>query len=174
MEYMPFSTFYSHMNNAEAFRQLVWDHWDKFLAAPGSSHNHQAWERGYFDHVTETLNIAWWLYMTSPRKLPFELGAALEVMFLHDIEKPFASELKAANAYSKAERKAFRADLIQKYGIELTSEQENALRYVEGVPDSEYAAGKRTMNELAGFCHCCDIFSARVWHDKGRRGTWDE
>jgi len=41
-------------------------------------------------------------------------------------------------------------------------------QYVEGVPDSEYTPGERTMGELAAFCHCCDIISARLWHDKGR------
>jgi len=141
----------------------------KFRVAKGSSHNHQAWEGGYLDHIAETMNIACQLYRTlsSLRKLPFTLGEALEVMFLHDIEKPFAEELKAGGRYTKAARKGFRADMIDKYEIDLTPAQENALRYVEGVPDLEYTPGERLMGELASFCHCCDILSARLWHDKG-------
>jgi hypothetical protein len=147
---------------------IVRDNQELFLKAQGSSNNHQAWEGGYLDHVAEVMNIACQLYRAlSVRKLPFTLAEALEVMFLHDIEKPFAKELKAAGTYSKADRKQFRAEMIKEYGIKLTSEQENALRYVEGVPDSEYTPGERTMGELAAFCHCCDILSARLWHDKG-------
>jgi hypothetical protein len=148
--------------------KIINEHWATVAVAHGSSHNHQAWKGGYLDHVAETMNIACQLYRTlSLRKLPFYLHEALEVMFLHDIEKPFADELKAAGKYTKADRKQFRTDTIQKYEIKLTPAQENALRYVEGVPDSEYTPGERTMGELAAFCHCCDILSARLWHDKG-------
>jgi hypothetical protein len=148
---------------------IVRDNNELFRVAPGSSHNHQAWEGGYIDHVTETMNIACQLYRTlNVRRLPFSLSAALEVMFLHDIEKPFAERLKAEERYTKAARKGFRADMIHQYGIRLTAEQENALRYVEGVPDCEYTPGERTMGELAAFVHCCDILSARLWHDKGK------
>jgi hypothetical protein len=154
--------------NHRSFWRIISEHWIPIASAPGSSHNHQAWKGGYNDHVTETMNIACQLYRTlSLRKLPFHLHEALEVMFLHDIEKPFAKELKAAGKYTKADRKRFRTDTIEKYKIKLTPEQENALRYVEGVPDSEYTPGERTMGELAAFCHCCDILSARLWHDKG-------
>ncbi len=70
---------------------IVRDNQERFTKAAGSSHNHQAWEGGYLDHVTEVMNLACQLYKTlnSLRKLPFELQEALEVMFLHDIEKPF-------------------------------------------------------------------------------------
>jgi hypothetical protein len=157
---------------------IVRDNQERFASACGSSHNHQAWPGGYFDHVAEVMNLACQLYRTlsSLRKLPFALHEALEVMFLHDIEKPFKDgktlvwETKLGTMTVEAvkeNRKKFRADIIQKYNIKLTPEQENALRYVEGVPDSEYTPGERTMGELAAFCHCCDILSARLWHDKG-------
>jgi hypothetical protein len=154
---------------------IVRDNQERFTSACGSSHNHQAWPGGYFDHVSEVMNLACQLYHTlsSLRRLPFALHEVLEVMFLHDIEKPFKEggfliDCKGnAVEATKANRKALRADLIAKYGIKLTPEQENALRYVEGVPDSEYTPGERTMGELAAFCHCCDILSARLWHDKG-------
>lgn len=174
MEYLQLDDFYALMPHGNELKKLVADYSEKIAAAPGSSHNHQAWAGGFIDHTTETLNIAWWLYRTSPRPFPFELPHALEVMFLHDIEKPFSADLKLAGKYSKPDRRAFRAAVITDRKINLTPEQWNALRYVEGVPDSEYTPGERTMGELAAFCHCCDILSARLWHDKGRMGSWDE
>ena len=74
--------------------------------------------------------------------------------------------------WTKEDRRLFREGLIDRYGVRLTPEQQNALRYVEGVPDKEYTPGERTMGELAGFCHCCDVLSARTWHDRGRERTW--
>lgn len=156
--------------NYEAFQRLLNDHHRLFETAPGSSHNHQAWPGGYLDHVSETMNIANWLYNSCPRKYPFALSQALEVMFLHDLEKPW--KYNGAALTTKEERKAFRALKIQEYGIQLTDEQENALRYVEGVRDSEYSPGDRVMKEMAAFCHCCDVLSARVWHDKGDERKW--
>jgi hypothetical protein len=73
---------------------------------------------------------------------------------------------------TKEDRRAFRDGLIEEYGIMLCDAQKNALRYVEGVPDSEYTPGERTMGELAAFCHCCDILSARLWHDWGIEHSW--
>ena len=58
-------------NAALQFQKLLKDHAEKFEIARGSSHNHQAWDGGYLDHVVETLNIAFWLVTTSPRPLPF-------------------------------------------------------------------------------------------------------
>jgi hypothetical protein len=171
------------------FRRILADHKGLFEKAQGSSHNHQAWPGGYLDHVVETMNIAWWLASSSPRDYPFSVFEALEVMFLHDIEKPWLQSPEAPSPagsfkeyaassygglYTKEVRRHFRATLISHYGIKLTPEQENALKYVEGVPDSEYTPGERTMGELATFCHCCDILSARLWHDKGRGRSWNE
>jgi hypothetical protein len=160
--------------NHRKFSQILHDYKTQIAEGFGSSHNHQAWEGGYLDHVVETLNIACQLYsmLNEKRKLPFGLHDVLEVMFLHDIEKPFkvGDKLLFEGKFlpaSKDNRKALRSLLIQKYGIILTPEQENALRYVEGVPDSEYTPGERTMGKLAAVCHTCDILSARLWHDKG-------
>lgn len=94
------------------------------------------------------------------RPMPFELHEALLVLFLHDIEKPWKRELQFSN---KSARKLFRDQIIQNYGIELTEAQRNALMYVEGEGD-DYSSERRTMNELAAFCHMCDVASARIWH----------
>jgi hypothetical protein len=174
------------VSNRKAIIKLLEKYYKNFSAARGSSHNHQDWEGGYLDHVVETMNIACQLYyrFNTIRGLPFVLADALLVLFLHDLEKPFkhgkiltlcdcGAECSCPTIpATKENRKEFRANLIKTYGITLSPEQENALRYVEGVPDSEYTPGERTMGELAAFCHCCDILSARLWYDRGREQAW--
>jgi hypothetical protein len=194
--------------------KLLDDHRERIYEAKGSSNNHQAWEGGYLDHVVETMNIACqqYVWMSGARPLPFSLGQALAVMFLHDIEKPWKHSKIRKNPdecvcghllrdhwetkgnacivcqtaekpclqfvsidppvlmSSKQDRKNFRRNIIVEYGIELTDAQWNALAYVEGVPDSEYTPGERTMGELAAFCYCCDIISARLWWNEGTKG----
>jgi hypothetical protein len=144
------------------------DHYQRLSVAPGSSHNHQAWIGGYLDHVLETMNIAYWLYVSCPRKFSFPLNDALVVLFLHDIEKPWKADMKFKD---KEARRKFRDEMITLYQIILTDEQKNALRYVEGEGD-DYSPKGRIMNEMAGFCHACDVLSARTWHDKGQERKW--
>ena len=133
--------------------------------ARGSNANHQAWEGGYIDHVTEVMNFAVHLFsmMNALRPLPFNLSDALLVLFLNDIEKPW--KYSGEPMADKNERRTFREKLIRDSGFCLTSVQENALRYVEGEGD-DYLNSRRVMNELAAFCHMCDAASARVWHDR--------
>ena len=52
---------------------------------------------------------------------------------------------------------------ILEYGLVLTPAQENALKYVEG-EHNDYTNKQRLMNELAAFCHLCDVTSARIFH----------
>jgi hypothetical protein len=142
---------------------------DMFKNAAGSSHNHQAWEGGYFDHVVETMNIACWLYETSPRVLPFTLTDALTVLFLHDLEKPF-KEIVGSTWKTKDDRRDFRETLIQQNQIPLTAEQKNALLYV--MFPLHYSGTERKMKPLAAFCHTCDILSARLWWNRGKEHAW--
>lgn len=165
-----------------AYQRICDENHRLFETAAGSSHNHQAWKGGYMAHLLEVLNIACQQYnwMSRARKLPFTLADALQVLFLHDIEKPWKYADRAADTplgggfwtlplKTKADRKNFRTAVIQHYGLShLTAEQDNALEYVEGVRDADYTPGERTMGELAAFCHSCDILSARMWHDKGK------
>ena|SRR3989338_4492030 len=74
---------------------------------------------------------------------------------------------------TKADAHAFRLKKLKKYGIELLPEQQNALKYVEG-EHNDYTNQRRVMNELAMFCHMCDEWSARGWHDHPRaeNETW--
>jgi len=119
------------------------------------------------------MNLAVLFYerLGSVRPLPFSLSDALLVVFLHDLEKPWKYQIGSDGhitkdtSMTKEERKGFRARKIREYGIELTQEHENALRYIEGIPDSEYTPGARIMGPLAAFCHLCDITSARIWFE---------
>lgn len=134
-----------------------------FYTAKGSSHKHHNWEGGYIDHVTECLNIAITLFesLNTFRTLPFSLEDALIVLFLHDVEKPFLySGLKKFN--DRSERAEYRNTLIYIHNIQLTTEQEVALKYVEG-EGQDYHPTQRMMNELGAFCHSCDVLSARLW-----------
>ncbi len=192
-------------------REFATDYYEVLSKAPGSSHNHQAWEGGYLHHVTETMNIACQLFNTlnQLRPLPFKVENALVVMYLHDIEKPFKDNPDVLTPLGiswkqycdetetkhwcdiedgsrkaqplhyrhppinwKAVRRQFRTDIIVHLGIELMKEQWAALEYVEG--EHDYSPGKRSMNELGAFCHCCDILSARLWHDKGNGKSWED
>lgn len=135
---------------------------ERFVHARGSSYNHQAFDGGYLEHVKQVMNIAIELYtpLSNLSALPFTLHEALLVLWLHDIEKPWKVDHSFAN---KLSRKLFREAKIVEYGFTLTKEQEAALSYVEGELD-DYRPDKRVMNEMAAFCHMCDIASARIYH----------
>lgn len=172
---------------SQNYERIYGENFQLFEKSAGSSHNHQAWEGGYMAHLLEVLNIACQQHnwMSRARKLPFKLSDALQVLYLHDIEKPWkfatgrgdehvqdavtaTQHYRSLPTKTKEERVAFREAVIAHYRIELTDEQKNALKYVEGVRDKDYSPGERTMGELAAFCHTCDLLSARMWHDKGK------
>jgi hypothetical protein len=157
--------------------RILADNKELFQTVQGSSHNHQAWPGGYFDHIQETMNIAILLYgsMSQLRALPFELSDALLVNFFHDIEKPWKYEIgEDGKLYYREDLRdkdaqlIFRTKKLHEYGIKLTDEQENAMRYVEGEFD-DYSNEKRMMGPLAAFCHMCDVASARIWFDQPRQ-----
>jgi len=162
----------SEPNRSICARILI-DNKQLFQKVQGASHNHQAWPGGYFDHVQEVMNIAVVLYqqMNALRPLPFTLSDALLVMFLHDIEKPWKYEIGADGKMkykdsmkTKTEFREFRNKKLAEYGIALTAEQENGMKYVEG-EHNDYTNLRRVMGELAAFCHLCDVTSARIWHN---------
>jgi hypothetical protein len=163
-------------HNQHACLQIVEDHLEKILTAPGSRQNHQAWEGGYIGHLAEVFRIGQHILDLYPeRKPPFDRGDFFLVMFLHDIEKVFAYDIDEDGTIfvndelsPKPAKKEFRADIIIKYGIVLTKLHEDALRYVEGVRDSDYTPNARTMDELAALCNSADTLSARMWHDYPR------
>jgi hypothetical protein len=153
-----------------AFQQLLAQHDALFRAARGSSHNHQAWAGGYADHVREVMNIAVALYdaLGQLRSLPFSLSDALVVLFVHDLEKPWAYE-EVGGAWRRREglkenAHAFRLAKLAEAGVRLPEELERAVFFVEG-EGSHYTNRSRGMSPLAAFCHMCDTASARLWHD---------
>ena len=112
---------------------------DLFSKVQGSTNNHQAWEGGYLDHITEVMNIACLLYhsLNNARKLPFSLSDSLFILYLHDIEKPLRFESSGDGSWknkdsleTKEQKQDFRERKLREYGIILTEEQENALKYV--------------------------------------------
>lgn len=153
-----------------AFRRLMAEYGELFKSARGSSHNHQAWAGGYADHVREVMNTAVVLYdaLTQLRPLPFSLSDALVVLFVHDLEKPWAYE-EAGGTWRRREglkddAHPFRLGRLAEAGVTLPEELERAVYFVEG-EKGHYSNRERAMSPLAALCHMCDVASARLWHD---------
>jgi hypothetical protein len=153
-----------------ALERLLADHDELFRSARGSSHNHQAWTGGYADHIREVMNLAVVLHAAfgQLRPLPFSLSDALVVLFVHDLEKPWAYEKVEGTWRRRAGLKenahAFRLAKLAEAGVTLAPELEQAVLFVEG-EGSHYNNRARGMSPLAAFCHMCDVTSARLWHD---------
>lgn len=157
----------------EICQKILEDNRKLFQTVQGASNNHQAWPGGYQDHVQEAMNLAIVFYekMNSLRPLPFSLSDALLVLFLHDLEKPWKYEIGEdgkvkykESMKTKTEFREFRNRKLKEYGLVLTEDQENGMKYVEG-EHNDYTNKRRVMGSLAAFCHLCDVTSARVWHD---------
>lgn len=158
--------------NRQGCIRFLHEHRLLFETVQGSTHNHQNWPGGYIDHVCEVMNIAVVLYpiMHRARQLPFSLSDALLALYWHDAEKLERFELgpdgelrNKPHLDSKAHHHNHRLMKIIGYGITLTQEQENAIRYAEGEL-MDYSSRQRVMGPLAAFCHMCDVASARIWH----------
>jgi hypothetical protein len=164
-----------------AFERLLAQNPDCFEKARGSSYNHQAWSGGYLDHVQEVMNLAIVFYdaLNPCRSLPFPLSDALIVLFVHDLEKPWAYEEVAGKWQRKPGLKqnahALRLEKLKEVGITLPQDLENAVLFVEG-EGQHYNNHTRTMSPLAAFCHLCDVTSARLWYDfpKTQDDPWQE
>lgn len=166
----------------DALYDLYEEYGALFHYAKGSSHNHQAWPGGYADHIAECLRINRLLYpvMYEFRPLPFTMASADICLFFHDIEKPFKygpddhpealewKEFMAPTWRNPVEvQNAILRDLLQRFHITLTSEEENALRFAHG-EGSAHRKDKRAAGPLAAHVHHCDNISARIWHDQGK------
>lgn len=154
-----------------------------FQTVQGSTNNHQNWPGGYFDHVQEIMNIAILLYekLSTARPLPFSLSDLLLIVYLHDLEKPWKYELHEdgqlyhkASMQKKEDHQHFRMKKLTEYGIKLTPEQENGLKYAEGELN-DYTNRKRMMGPLACVVHMSDVCSARLWfdHPMEHNDPWD-
>lgn len=162
--------------------RFVYDLQDAFTAAPGSGHNHQAWPGGYADHLDEVFGIAAFFYracIDTTRQLAFSLDDVLLVLFLHDLEKPFKRVDKEVldgipQQYLEllTDPHALQERVAADYDLALSDEQRTALRYIHGIPDEEYSKDDRVTNQLGAFCHICDYWSARGWHDQPKQGGY--
>lgn len=144
-----------------------------FQTVQGSTNNHQNWPGGYFDHVQEIMNIAILLYekLSSARPLPFSLSDLLLIVYLHDLEKPWKYDLGEdgqlyfkPSMQTKVDHHNFRMKKLGEYGIKLTDEQLNGLKYVEGELN-DYTIRRRVMGPLAAVAHMADVCSGRLWFD---------
>ena len=165
-------TMINEPNQTKCFNILL-ENKKLFQAVQGSTHNHQAWPGGYYDHVQEIMNITIVLYtvLNFLRTLPFSLSDALLIVFLHDIEKPWKYEFGSDghlrhidSLKTKQAQHEFRTKKLREYGLMLTPDQENAMKYVEGEFD-DYSNRQRTMKPLAALCHLADVISARIWYN---------
>ena len=169
--------------NGSICQKILTDNRPLFEKARGSTHNHQAWEGGYLDHVTDCMNYARHVYdfdAAFGRPMPFSRSDALLILFLHDLEKPWRIIVDDLGNVSnrlgldtKEAFKKFREDKLDEYGLELTPYQLNALTYVEGEL-KDYSSTRRMMNELAMFCHRVDGWSARERSDYPKTEGEDE
>ena len=173
--------------NRSICQRAVSDNRTRFQQAAGSSYNHQAWAGGYWDHITEAMNI--WLLLFGSFESTGRLSQlepderlsrsdGLVVLFWHDIEKPWGFVLQdgkpVANEHGrlqrlplmpdKTARKAFAEAKIREYGVVLSPALRNALDYVEGIRDTDYSPFDRRMRPLAALCHACDMLSARAFY----------
>jgi len=134
---------------------------EKYPDAPGSSHNHQAYAGGYYNHISDILDYAEFLYesLSKRKKLDFTLSDAMLVLFLHDIEKP----VKYCDSTIETDSQ-IRERLIKEFDFTLNEEHIEALKYIHGEGE-DYRKDKRIMSPLCAFCHCCDIISARIFFE---------
>lgn len=142
--------------------------------APGSGGNHQDWLGGYADHLDEVLGFARLYYdaftYKTDRSLDFTLQEAMQVLFLHDVEKiwkrlPDGFPAEPLYAYKVNEPEELRLQLASDLGWTLNDEQQNALTYIHG-EGNDYSKKHRTARPLAAFCHICDYTSARIFPEE--------
>jgi len=156
-------SYFKHLSypRISAVKNFHYDHLHLFNTAKGSSHNHQCWEGGYRDHLTQCLYLADDLHAVLHVKY-FSFDSVVIVLYFHDIEKMFKYGSVPVTDFDKD--KFLYSTLKEQYGIEFTEDEKNALKYIHG-EGTEYRKDKRVMNELAAFCHSIDILSARLFWD---------
>lgn len=169
--------------NRTACHKILEENLFLFETVRGSTHNHQTWDGGILDHITDGMNYAYHLYdfdKSFGRPVLFSKSDALLIFFLHDLEKPWRIEVMDDGTVrnrpgldTKEAFKKFREDKLQEYGMTLTPAQMNGLTYVEGEM-KDYSSTRRVMNELAAFCHKVDVHSARIWYDYPKIAGEDE
>ena len=150
-------------------------HWPLIVRAPGSRHNHQAWDGGFLDHTLQLMACVDALLpaLESVAPLPpvITRASAKLVLLFHDVEKVF--RYAGVDPVSWDKDTYLTRHLREHWHIAFTEAELNALTYVHGEGD-DYAKDRRVMNPLAAFCHTCDVTSARIWFDQGAPGDRED
>ena len=131
----------------------------------GSTHNHQNWEGGYFDHINQVMKISKILVKTFVME-PL-LTDVLLVAYLHDIEKAHPD---LREQYPPEEILSM---MNTKYEFNLSENHFNAIKYAHG-EGNDYNKNGRVMSKLAAVLHSADVLSSRVFHNFPNCVTWDE
>lgn len=187
---MPLRTILADMTDPRRNVMLaIYDEYTElFHYAAGSSHNHQAWQGGYADHIAECLRINTVVFdaLNNARPLPFTENSAAICLFFHDIEKPFRYGPKDHPECIRWDQEArsrdgehntwktwetikweILRDLATRFGFDLAQEELNALKYTHG-EGNDHRKDKRVAGPLAAHVHHCDNISARIWFDEGK------
>lgn len=158
------------------------DYKDVLHYGAGSSHNHQAWDGGYADHIAECLRINFVTFdgLSTIRSLDFTIEEAAMALFFHDIEKPFrygpvsheecrVFQETCGDDYEKLEKGKWNLiEMIEnKYDFQLTKKEKKAIRLAHGEGD-EYKKTERVSSPLDAHVHHCDNTSARIWPEQGK------
>jgi len=144
-------------NRKEQWLLFHKEHLPLMKVKQGSGSNHQAWAGGYYHHIAECFSIARKMHDSFYSDLPFTLSEVLMVLYFHDIEK--------LGLVSSEDKIKFLETFPDKYGFGLTVKERHAIHYIHG-EGNEYSKTKRVMGRLCAFCHCVDVLSARLWHDR--------
>jgi len=167
----------------ESLVTIYYAYEDRWEVAMGSSANHQAWPGGLRDHLAEMCRNGWDFYQMKLARygtLPYSFDDILVGIFCHDAEKLAKGAdtndkrfkhllLLVAQGKSWEEIKFHLLADWAFFGLILTNEQSNAVKYTHGEPDSEYRKDYRVMWELAACVGNLDRDSARGFHSH-RRG----
>jgi hypothetical protein len=136
-------------------------------AALGSRSNHQAWDGGYVDHLSQCFVLLekYHRTLTPVWSEHVDKMSAYIVLYFHDIDKIWK--------YSKDGLplgfnliKFYTETLKDQWGIMFDEDELNALKYIHG-EGGDYSKTHRVMRPLAALCHIIDVTSARLLFDKG-------
>lgn len=160
-------------SRGEHLRQYHREHREFIDQAMGSGHNHQAWVGGYRAHLEQFFALALSIgkvftveFIGSMKEVPWE--SVVLVGYFHDIEKMHKySDLSNVEPWRSTrfdKDNYLRFVLRDRWGIILTEEELDAIKYVHGEGD-DYRKDRRVMSPLAALCHMADVGSARILFD---------
>jgi hypothetical protein len=147
-------------------------HIEALLTAPGSVSGGVARPGGYVDHLRQLFGLVDFMYATVSAAygaLPFDLSSVHKVLFFSTVEK-VVGRGPGAPAGTGFDRETYLNRTLAGYDVTFTMAEVNALTYARGEGPA-YRSDRRVMNELAGFCHACDVLLARTLYDRAVPAT---